>query len=111
MKIDWQPKLTWSLSQDLWENLLKIMRDSEFKISAVTEAMVMIHNLYTEFVRTARFYAELLVREKFSEKKTVKVINVGGIAGTSNLDLKRNLTRTSGRLKNSVYYLSLTSKY
>lgn len=59
------------------------MRDAEFKISAVTDSMVMIHNLYTEFVRTARFYAELLVREKFSEKKTIKVINVGGIAGTN----------------------------
>eukprot|EP00029_Vermamoeba_vermiformis_P005306 TRINITY_DN1805_c0_g1_i1.p1 TRINITY_DN1805_c0_g1~~TRINITY_DN1805_c0_g1_i1.p1 ORF type:complete len:772 (-),score=122.44 TRINITY_DN1805_c0_g1_i1:14-2329(-) len=75
-------KMKWNAKfQDLWENLLKIMRDSELKIAAVTEAMVMIHNLYTEFVRTARFYAELLVKEKFSEKKTVKVINVGGIAG------------------------------
>jgi hypothetical protein len=75
-------KMKWNAKfQDLWENLLKIMRDAEFKISAVTDSMVMIHNLYTEFVRTARFYAELLVKEKFSEKKTIKVINVGGIAG------------------------------
>jgi len=62
------------------------MRDLDFKISAVTEAMVQIHNLYAEFVRTARFYAELLVKEKFSEKKTVQVMNVGGVAGRCKLN-------------------------
>jgi hypothetical protein len=57
------------------------MGSNEFDIKLITESMVQIHNLCTEFVRTARFYAELLVKEKFNLNKSVKVINVGGIAG------------------------------